>query len=393
MGEYSTNPYGKTSDRSSKSNTGVQRFARVLDIILDETHPKYRERGGSRAINGIFFKYLRKATSSSSEDKLYNNSFAYYSNSQIKTIPIVGEIVSITTQPSSKSATSSPSITKYYTKIVNIWNNPNSNTLLDTLSDPFLDTTCNGDFTEESTVNPIRSAVGDLQIEGRQGQSMRFTGAKGSANSFVDDTNKGAPAILISNGQIATDDGFTAISEDINIDDSSLYFVANHSIPLTQANYKRKSYDTSPVTADEYKGNQVLLNSGRIFFNAKEKDILLSSVESVGINSEGSVNIDAESYMCIDAPGIYLGEKARTAEQSAKEPVLLGNQTEILLNILLNTLTSMAKDMASATTVDGKSIPLLNKRGVQMLPMLETLQGQINPTGPSKLKSKKVFTE
>jgi len=49
--------------------------------------------------------------------------------------------------------------------------------------------------------------------------------------------------------------------------------------------------------------------------------------------------------------------------------------------------------MATAQTIDGKPIPLLNKRGVQMQPVLTALKKQINPTGPSKLKSKKVFTE
>ena len=49
--------------------------------------------------------------------------------------------------------------------------------------------------------------------------------------------------------------------------------------------------------------------------------------------------------------------------------------------------------MAKAKTVDGKPIPNLNKRGIQMQPIISTLQRQINPNGPSKLKSKKVFTE
>jgi hypothetical protein len=56
-------------------------------------------------------------------------------------------------------------------------------------------------------------------------------------------------------------------------------------------------------------------------------------------------------------------------------------------------LKDMSKDMAKAKTVDGKPIPNLNKRGIQMQPIINELQRQINPTGPSRLKSKKVFTE
>ena len=56
-------------------------------------------------------------------------------------------------------------------------------------------------------------------------------------------------------------------------------------------------------------------------------------------------------------------------------------------------LKSMAKDMARAKTVKGHPIPLLNKRGIQMQPTINALQRQINPNGPSKIKSKKVYTE
>lgn len=391
MGQYSTN-YNATpyNSRRNPSEGSSRTFGRVLDIILDETHPEYRNKGGAKAINGVFFRYQANAITVAPAD---NRTFAYHGNCQFKTIPVVGEIVEITSEPTSSKSALTQTKTKYYTKIVNIWNNPNSNPYLDVYSNGTLDISSGGNFIEEATVNPIKAAVGDVLIEGRQGQSIRITGAKGVANPFIDDSNNGEPVILISNGQIETEEGFTTVKEDVNIDDSSLYFVANHSIPLTQANYKRKSYNNPPTTANEYKGNQVLLNSGRIFFNAKEKDILLSSIESVGINTEGSVNIDAETYICIDSPEIYLGEKARTAQESTKEPLLLGNQTERLLDILLDTLVSMARDMAKAKTIDGKPIPLINKRGIQMQPVLKTLQRQINPTGPSKLKSKKVFTE
>ncbi len=56
-------------------------------------------------------------------------------------------------------------------------------------------------------------------------------------------------------------------------------------------------------------------------------------------------------------------------------------------------LEGMANDMGKAKTIDGKPIPLLNKRGLQAKPVIQALKRQINPSGPSKLKSKKVFTE
>ena len=390
MAQYSSNLTSTNNSKSKKTSSSKGAFGRVLDVILDESHPSYSRKGGAKSINGVFFKFQRV---DSSEDTASNLSFAYQGTGQIKTVPVVGEIVEIQSEPTSNKTKLAQVNTNYYTKIVNIWNSPNCNPYVNVYANKTLDIGAGGTFTEQSTINPIRSALGDLQIEGRQGQSIRLTGAKGTANPFVDDTNKSKPAILISNGQIDTDEGFTTISENIDKDFSSLYFVSDHKIPLTQANIKRRAYTSAPDRANEFKGNQVLLNSGRIFFNAKTDDIQLSSISSIGLNTGGSVNIDAEQYICLDGPRILLGEKARTASDSTREPVLLGNQTERLLQTLFNMLRSMAKDMARAKTVKGHAIPRLNKRGIQMLPIISSLQGQINPSGPSKIKSRKVYTE
>jgi hypothetical protein len=392
MGQYSTSLGSNTgSGRSSTTSSGANRsFGRVLDIILDESHPEYSNKGGAKSINGVFFKYQGNATS---EDTADNQSFAYQGTGQIKTVPVIGEIIKIESAPTSNKTKIAQVNTNYYSKIVNIWNNPNCNPYIDVYANKTLDIDSGGDFTEEATINPLKSALGDLQIEGRQGQSIRLTGAKGLANPFIDDSNKGKPVVLISNGQIETEDGFTTISENIDEDNSSLYFVSDHKIPLTQANDKRKAYDSVPIKANEFKGNQVLLNSGRIFFNAKTDDILLSSVSSIGLNTGGSVNIDAEQYICLDGPKILLGEKARTAPAFTKEPVLLGNQTEAFLKQVIGILEEMSNAMSKAKTIKGHPVPNLNVTGIAIKPRIKALQNLINPNGPSRLKSKKVFTE
>ena len=198
--------------------------------------------------------------------------------------------------------------------------------------------------------------------------------------------------MIFSNGQVETNNGFTTITEDINEDANSIYMVSNHRIPLEQASEKRDSYKEDPEKAKEYKGNQVLISGGRLVFNAKADDILLSSQKSIGLNTEGSINLDAAKYLAIDAPTVYLGKEALNSTDTTIEAVLLGNQTEIFLDQLLNMLEGMAEDMAKAKTVDGKPIPLINKRGIQMKPVIKVLKNRININGASKLKSKKVFT-
>ena len=373
-----------SANAGSSSGGPSSQFARVVDMILDEAHPQYTAKGGGKAINGIFYRPLNVALSEENSTVL---PFAYQGTGQIKTVPVVGEIVQIESMPTSRKGTEKSQSTLYYTRIVNMWNHPNTNVYLDVFGNPDLDITQNGAFHQNPTINPIRSAPGDLQVEGRQGQSLRFTGAKGNANPWVDDSNVDKPVIILSNGQIDTDEGFTTINEVVNQDTSALYIVSDHKIPLTQASEKRNAYTDKPIKADQFKGNQVILNSGRLYFNAKQEDIQFSSVKSIGLNTEGTVNIDATSYFCVDGNQIYLGAKARTSPQANKQPVLLGNQTEQFLQLLIDELKGLSLDLAAC------SDPILKKRGAQMAPILQTLSTRINPSGPSQLKSKKVYTE
>ena len=74
MGQYSTN-YNATpyNSKRSPSEGSSRTFGRVLDIILDETHPEYYLRGGAKAINGVFFRYQANAITVAPAD---NRTFA-----------------------------------------------------------------------------------------------------------------------------------------------------------------------------------------------------------------------------------------------------------------------------------------------------------------------------
>ena len=75
---------------------------------------------------------------------------------------------------------------------------------------------------------------------------------------------------------------------------------SDHKFELTQANTKRDAWESEPDEASTYKGNQVLINGGRLFFNAKEEGIFLSAVEGIGLNGK-VVGIDGEDYVGLDA--------------------------------------------------------------------------------------------
>ena len=386
----SLNNLGSSTGGTGTTTRSSTVFGRVVDIILDENHTEYLNKGGARSINGVFYKPLGGYKKELTPNAL---PFAQQSSSHIKTVPIIGEVVEIATMPNLASSTSERSNSKFYTRIVNTWNNANSSAYPDLVNNPDTDITSGGTFKELSTVNPIRSTPGDIQIEGRQGQSLRFTGGKGSGNPWVDDENIGSPVTILSNGQSDTEDGFSTLGESIDEDNCSIYLVSNHQIPLTPASEKRDAFDENPEKSDQFKGSQIILNAGRLYSNAKQADIQLSSIKSIGLNTEGSINIDGSSYLCLDAPKMYLGSKARTSSEGNREPVMLGNQTEAFLQNVLNLLEGMAKDMARAKTIKGHPIPSINKRGMQSQPVIRQLKNLINPSGTSQLKSKKVFTE
>jgi hypothetical protein len=72
------------------------------------------------------------------------------------------------------------------------------------------------------------------------------------------------------------------------------------------------------VSTKEFDSEQVVINSGRLLFNAKDDNILLSSFDTINLNSLNSLNIDTPKTI-IQSKEIYLGDKYAT------EPVILGD--------------------------------------------------------------------
>lgn len=333
-------------------------------------------------INGV---YYRSPKVPADETDISKFPFAYQGSAQNRTLPLPKEMVTLYNGADPGSIDNPGKTRVYWKEVVNVWNHPHHNAAPDTLQENWKDDLLKG-FPEQKTINPLAANPGDTLLEGRLGQSVRFGGSKG-VSTIIDTSNDGSPIILISNGQIKTKNGSDLIQEDINEDFNSLYFVSNHKIPLKPANTKRKSYNTVPKTSDQFKGNQVILNGGRLYLNAKEESILLSAKDSVGINAN-TVNIDATDYFCIDAKKIILGEKARTASPSVQQPVVLGKQLENWLSALLDTLSTVADAMSTASAIGAGPVTQLNVTGPALKATVQSLKAQFK-----LFQSKKVFTE
>ena len=372
-----------------KDNTSP---ARVIDIIMDSDHPKYDEYDGPNSIGMIFYRLITETdldTSETGEEDFTGQ--AYPISSHHKMFPLKNEIVFLTKGPDELVDEGSEQARYYYITPYAIWNHPHHNAIpVKTEDNP--EVNLGEDLTPEAKVAPLQPFPGDLILEGRLGQTIRFAGLPHPKSPYTDSSNKNKPLLIISNGQKEPADGFTHVVEDIDKDPSSIFLTSNNTIPLSLANDKRDTYNNKPDTPSKYKGSQILFNADRLTLNARQSDILLSSLTSIGINSD-TVNIDSKEYMCLDADKIFLGVKARTNEGAAKQPAVLGHRIEAYLGDVLDQLIAIAKSMGSAKTIKGDAIPTINLRGRSASIVLRKLKQQLNPKGNSTLKSKKLYIE
>jgi len=340
--------------------------ARVLSIILDESHPRYQELGGEKAIGYVEIEIISPPSApQSGTPTIAQPLFPNISN-----YPIINEIIFLLKLPNPSTQTKSSSTTYYYFTPINLWNTVHTNPLpnpqfgkivekgagktydmvetgfpnvTEVIQQDYVTFLGNG-FNEKANIRPLMPYIGDVIHQGRWGNSLRF-GSTFTNNSRVGNfknnwseigTN-GDPIIIIRNGQYVnpTFAGYNHITENINLDDSSIYMTSTQQIPVEVNNTNYDNYNEAPESPNLYSGKQIILNSGRLIFNAKEDHLLLSSEKSIGLNTNGTFNVKSYKETIISSPKIYLGSKI------AIEPVLLGNQTVKYLENLINALITL----------------------------------------------------
>ena len=358
--------------------------ARVKDIILDDSHPEYDLFGGPNAVGAVKYEIVAKDFTYEDPKEL---AIAFPINSAVREFPLLNEIILLTTAPDStiNNIKGSNKVT-YYTTVVGLWNHPNHNASPSQNEDS-LD--LGEELAELEDVNPLQPYPGDLILEGRQGQSLRFSGYKSNKNPLTDNENNGKPFTILSNGQEKVGNGYDHISENINADDSSIYLTSNHSIPLEQIRTKYLGLNEDPIRANQYKGAQVIVSSGRLFFNAYNEDINFTSNGKFSTTSK-EVGIDAEDYIGLDANKIYLGSEARRFES---QPAVLGNELEVTLKEIADILIRIGTAFNSAVTTNGGTVTSLIQIGKTVIEVGNSLNNTVNIDGDSRLKSKKTFIE
>lgn len=362
-----------TNPKDSNSQ-GLFISARVKDIILDETHPEWEKYGGPAAAGAIKYQVLSNEVDT---QNTVNLPIAFPLYSHIKHYPLKEEVVLIFKGPSESLEDSTASVKRYYLDIVNLWNNPNHNASPENTTQA---PSFGNAFNEAGDVNPMQAFEGDVIFEGRQGQSLRFsTGYQGVTPWTTEEDGK--PITVISNGQQEVGNGYELITENIDEDSSSIYLTSNQALNFTPASTNRTSYTNPPIEGNSYSNNQVLLNSGRLYFNANQESILMSGNESIGLSAD-SINLDGTSTIIAESERIELGK-------NANQGVLLGEDTVSLLRTLLDELRSLSISLSTAiSTPPGSTIVQLQEAGRSLLTTVTTLDKDLDT-----LPSRKTFVK
>ena len=116
-----------------------------------------------------------------------------------------------------------------------------------------------------------------------------------------------------------------------------------------------------PENPKTYKGNQVIINSDRLVFNAKQDAILLYSDKAIGFSTKGNFHFDtdnsSDTKFIVNAPNIYLGIEDLSTGKLPTEPAVLGHELEALLIEILDFLEMLVLDVcyniAGLSTVPG----------------------------------------
>jgi hypothetical protein len=375
---------------SGKGNGGKSLFffARVNDILLSpqtKTKNFFTDGGGWAGLGSVKFTPLGTVVDEDNPSNLiakplFNNISKY---------PILEEIVMILNAPSYGLNDDPQSKTFYYLTTVGLWNSVQHNAFPDIASYGGGELNFGQTFVEKADVRSLLPEEGDILIEGRFGNSIRFsstTKQKTINNPWSTQGTTGMPITIIRNNQSNIDinsDPWVPVYEDPNNDGSSIYLCAGQDIPLEYASKNLKSFnitlgagfnsslqipdprfttpDQSPKEADNLKQPEPL-------YYVTESITQIAPVTSSLITS--SLSTTASVTPITPPPTASLAVTA-----SAPEPT--GSTTQ---PIPIASLRILDTDSTSMVGSNSNYFNILKKNGKYVVIKLETVT-EFNPRG------------
>jgi hypothetical protein len=253
--QLNSNPSGEQDKGLGDNGILLGRVTKVIlgqytkDGKIDKDYAKY---GGFGSIGCVRFSLFQ--TAAESGENTADNLFARPMFSNIKQFPLENEIIAIIKGPSPKLNDNASATDFYYITTFNLWNSQHHNAFPDLrkyedqmqekltnekTSQTGVDTTMRlGDyFKEQAGFKPLLPFEGDLIIEGRYGQSVRFgttVPEQANYNTWSSTGSFGDPITIIRNGQGVQDfrGGWIPVVEDINVDGTSIILSHKQNIEL-----------------------------------------------------------------------------------------------------------------------------------------------------------------
>jgi len=377
------------STQLNVSNTGV-----VYSIILDSSHPRYKD---ASDIGGITFRML-SADDPSAIAKETELPIAHPFDKSFIDLPLRNEFVSIIINNG-----------RYLYKRIStdVAGNKNISGAYDTISKKFGGSTSNdeeytegnkvdvyqraedtqiargdttgntaikyngyGSYFRASNVHRLSLNEGDTLIESRFGQSIRFSAYNNSNKSF-------APTTIIRNNESPltqiTPASSGSIVEDINRDGSAIVLSSGeYVLPFIPGTINEKGttdFQTQPKSFKPYpeilKGDQALINSGRIILSAKNAEMMFYAKGNVGFISDGQFSIDTRLGMNVSVNDnisfvtnnrdfqVFAGNGSVFLGSKDLEPMVKGQKLVDILSELIQAIGDMQFLTPSGPTAIG----------------------------------------
>jgi hypothetical protein len=340
-----------STGRNNFSPIPTIQIGRVYGVITTENTPSekmFKKAGGFNGIGSIFYLDYNNAKNitGTGDEFLDLCNIAKPIFPQFQYYPLLGELVTLVDAPSPDAQLSLNAIStqKYYTGVVNLWNNNQQNSQPADISDNLGIT-----FVENSDIKSLLSFEGDHIIQGRQGNAIRFSSTTKLYNDLNEWSNVGNddnPITLITNG-FAYDPKEKFHVEKINQDASSIYLTSNQQIPLQTDKTGTLNPLTKPIDASKYFNAQAIINSDRIVLNSKRDEVMIFAKSNIELNTKNIINLNANERVHLNSNTVFLGT---VNNQLPTEPLVLGDKLNTILENLLDSLYSFG---ASLSTVVG----------------------------------------
>jgi hypothetical protein len=308
----------------------------VTDVIVDQFHSKYGKDG---YVVGCVKVRIFEVDNGKSDELL---DWAFPLDSTIQEYPLLGEKVKITKALGQH----------FYLRKTNLTNKLQENAMLN------LDSQLNerpskirssivsenkeiekekhkfGEyFKPDSRVRQLKHFEGDVLIQGKMGNSIRF------GSSQMDLTNKSlAPSLILRAGQAkdaevnscTTDAIHGLILEDINNDISSLWLTVDQVLDFEPITNTIGSFNRSLLDAPNiYDGAAAVLTSDKLLLTAKNGHIMMYSNNEIYMNSFSRIAMDTNESIVLTANLDFTVNGGRNFEVAVDEDIIFKAASDI----------------------------------------------------------------